>query len=60
VESPTRGGSIRIYEETKQQYIIVDVKSEAVVINVSASPDKFDEFLPKAQKVLDTVEWKSG
>jgi uncharacterized protein YjbI with pentapeptide repeats len=59
-ESPTRGGSIRIYEETKVRYFIVDVKGETVVINVSASPDKFDEFLPKAQKVLDTVEWRGA
>jgi hypothetical protein len=26
----------------------------------SYDPDKFDQFLPKAQKVLDTVEWKGG
>jgi hypothetical protein len=58
--SLTRGGSIRIYEETKERYSIVDVKGEPMVITVSASADKFDEFLPKAQKVLDSVEWKGG
>jgi uncharacterized protein YjbI with pentapeptide repeats len=54
------GGSIRIYEETKERYIIVDVKGETVVINVRALPDMFSEFLPNAQKVLDSIEWKSG
>jgi hypothetical protein len=53
-------GSMRIYEETKDQYIIVDVKGGPVVINVSAPKDKFDEFLVKAQKILSTVEWESG
>jgi hypothetical protein len=31
-----------------------------VVIHISAPAGKFDEFLPKAQEVLDTVEWKGG
>jgi uncharacterized protein YjbI with pentapeptide repeats len=53
-------GSMRIYEEIKDQYIIVDVKGGPVVINVSAPKDKFDEFLVKAQKILSTVEWESG
>jgi uncharacterized protein YjbI with pentapeptide repeats len=55
----SRNGAIPIYEETKERYIIVDVKDETVIINVSAPPDKFSEFLPSAQKVLDTVEWGS-
>jgi hypothetical protein len=46
------------YEEAKNRYIIVDEKGKTVVINVSAPADKFDEFLPKAQEVLDTVEWE--
>jgi uncharacterized protein YjbI with pentapeptide repeats len=53
-------GSMRIYEETKDQYFIVDVKGAPVVINVSAPTDNFDEFLVKAQKILKTVEWESG
>ena len=38
----------------------MDVGGETVLIDVSAPADKFDEFLPKAQKVLDSVEWKGG
>jgi uncharacterized protein YjbI with pentapeptide repeats len=45
--------------EAKDRYIIVDVRGETVLIDVAPAERKFDEFLPKAQKVLDTVEWKS-
>jgi uncharacterized protein YjbI with pentapeptide repeats len=45
----------------KDRFIILDVKGETVIIDVSAASaeNKFDEYLPKAQKALDTVEWKS-
>jgi hypothetical protein len=45
-------------EGFKYWFIIVDVGGETVVIPAIAKPDKFDEFLPKAQKVLDTVKWQ--
>jgi hypothetical protein len=48
------------YEGWTDRLIIVDVGKETVIIDVAAPADKFDEFLPKAQKVLDTVEWKGG
>jgi uncharacterized protein YjbI with pentapeptide repeats len=44
----------------KDRYVIVDVGGETVVINVTAPPGDFDAFSPKAQKVLDSLEWKSG
>jgi len=44
------------YEGWKSRFIIVDVGGEPVVIDVSAPAARFDEFLPKAQKVLDTVK----
>jgi hypothetical protein len=46
-------------EGLKDRYVIVDVGGETVVIDVVAPADKFDEVLPKAQKVLDTVEWSA-
>jgi hypothetical protein len=42
------------------RFIIVEVGGETVLIDVAAPADQFDEFLPKAQKVLDTVEWRGG
>jgi len=43
----------------KDRFIIVEVEGKPVVIDVAAQADKFEDFLPKAQKMLDTVEWKS-
>jgi uncharacterized protein YjbI with pentapeptide repeats len=57
------GDATRIvsYGATKDRFIIVDVsEGETVIIQVSAPTGTFDEFLPRAQKVLDSVEWKGG
>jgi uncharacterized protein YjbI with pentapeptide repeats len=48
------------YEGYKDRFVIVDVGNETVLIDAAAPTDNFDEFLPKAQKVLDSVEWKGG
>src|SRR5215211_6699153 len=47
-------------EGLKYRYVIVDVGGETVIINVFAPAGKFDAFSPKAQEVLDSVEWKGG
>jgi uncharacterized protein YjbI with pentapeptide repeats len=55
------GGWIVSRGATKDRFIIVDVsEGETVIIQVSAPTGTFDEFLPHAQKVLDSVEWKGG
>jgi uncharacterized protein YjbI with pentapeptide repeats len=57
------GDATRIvsYGATKDRFIIVDVsEGETVIIQVSAPTGTFDEFLPRAQKVLGSVEWKGG
>jgi hypothetical protein len=53
------------YPGWRDRFIIVgfeavDGEGETVVIDVSAPEDKFDEFLPRAQKVLNTVEWSDS
>jgi uncharacterized protein YjbI with pentapeptide repeats len=45
--------------DSEDRFVMVDVEGETVVIDIAAAADKFDEFVPKAQKVLDTVEWES-
>lgn len=35
-----------------------DVKGQTVTIVVETSPLGFEEFLPKTQQVIKTVEWK--
>jgi hypothetical protein len=37
--------------------ILEDVQGKTVTIGLGASPTEFDDFLPKAQKVLDSVKW---
>jgi uncharacterized protein YjbI with pentapeptide repeats len=44
--------------EARDRFVIVDVGSETVVIDVYAPADRFDAFLRKAQEALDSVEWK--
>jgi len=58
---PTNGAPIGVFPDVggKDRYVIVDVGGQTVIINVTAPAGKFDAFSPKAQKVLDTVEWKS-
>ena len=51
---------ILVYEGFKDRFVIVDIEGQTVLIDVFAPADRFEEFLPKAQKVLDSVEWKGG
>ena len=55
---PSGNSAIASIAETKDRFIIVDVKGETVVINVGTWAGNFDAFLPKANEVLDTIEWK--
>jgi hypothetical protein len=40
--------------------ILEDVKGETVTIGIGSKVGEFEEFLPEAQKVLETVEWGSS
>jgi hypothetical protein len=49
------GEALWFVEEAKTRLIILeDVKGNTVVIDTSAS--EFDEFMPEAQKVADSVK----
>ncbi len=56
------GTDIRIYGAGigKDRFIIVDLGGETVVIDIYAEEEDFDEFLPKAMNVLNTIEWKGS
>jgi hypothetical protein len=46
------------YETHKRRVIILeDVKGNTVTISFSSAADKFDEFAPDAQEVVDSVKW---
>jgi len=39
---------------------VEDLGSESVAIILYAPPDRLDEYLSKAQGVLDTVSWRDA
>lgn len=48
-----------VFEEEKLRFIVLeDAGGQMVTIVVEAPAVEFDEFLPKVQKVLDTVKWE--
>jgi hypothetical protein len=53
------GGDVLCLPEAEKHRIIMleDVEGETVTIMFGGPAVDFEEFLPKAQKVLDTVEW---
>jgi uncharacterized protein YjbI with pentapeptide repeats len=55
---PTSDTTYYAFRGWKDRFLIVDVAEETVIIAVSAPADQFDEWLPKARKTLDTVEWQ--
>ena len=41
------------------RFVILDnVKGETVTIAIFSSTDQFDNFVPRAEKILNSVEWK--
>jgi len=51
IQDNTKGGRFRTF--------ILNVGGETVLIAIRSPRDKPEGFLPKAQKVVNTVEWKS-
>jgi hypothetical protein len=50
---------VNLTKGARRRVIVLDVRGDTVLISILApSPDKFEAFLPKAQGVLDTVEWE--
>lgn len=46
------------FEAHKRGVIVLeDVKGETVHIAFSSAADRFDEFAPEAQEVVDSVKW---
>jgi hypothetical protein len=54
------GVNLLLYKGDKARMIVFDdLEGETVVVTASSRADEFENFLPKAQRVLDTVEWKA-
>jgi hypothetical protein len=56
-----RLATVCLYEGEKVRIIVLeDVEGETVTIIFGGAAVNFEEFLPKVQKVLDTVEWEDA
>jgi hypothetical protein len=50
-----------LYDGNKARFIVLeDVEGKQVTIGFHSPANKFDEFLPHVQEVLDTVKWEEG
>ena len=43
----------------KVRIAVVDVEGDIVIVSAEAAENEFEGFLPEAQQVLDTVEWRT-
>ena len=46
--------------DDKARVTFLDVEGETVTISISSPAIVFDDFVPEAQKVLDSVEWRGS
>jgi hypothetical protein len=47
-------------EDAKERVTFLDVEGETVTISIDSPASVFEDFVPKAQKVLDSVEWRGS
>ena len=45
-------------EDVKERVTFLDVEGETVTISINSRAIVFEDFVPEAQKVLDSVEWR--
>jgi hypothetical protein len=53
------GSRFVLFEQHEIRTIVSAVKEQPVVITIESPTGEFDEFLPKAMRVLNTVEWQA-
>jgi hypothetical protein len=47
-------------EDDKARVTFLDVEGETVTISISGPTSVFEDFVPEAQKVLDSMEWRGS
>ena len=53
-------GYFNAINRERRVFVFENVKGETVVIWFASEADKFDEFAPEAQKVVDSVKWSDS
>jgi hypothetical protein len=46
--------------DAKERVTFLDVEGETVTISITSPANEFEDFVPEAQKVLDSVEWRGS
>jgi hypothetical protein len=55
------GAQVILGEGFKLRLIVLeDIKGETVTMGYASRATDFDEFVPEAQKVIDTVKWRGS
>jgi hypothetical protein len=57
---PPLKNDVLIQEDEKARVTFLDVEGETVTISINSPANVFDDFVPEAQKVLDSVKWRSS
>jgi hypothetical protein len=57
---PPLKNDVFLPEDEKARVTFLDVEGETVTISVTSPAIVFDDFVPEAQKVLDSVEWRGS
>jgi hypothetical protein len=57
---PGLKNDVLIQEGDKARVTFLDVEGETVTISIISPASEFEEFVPEAQKVLDSVEWRGS
>lgn len=56
---PVGDTQLDFFPGDRERNIVLEVGDQTVIVTITAPADKFEEFVPKAQEVLDTVEWEA-
>jgi hypothetical protein len=57
---PPLKNDVFVPEDEKARVTFLDVEGETVTISIISPANVFDDFVPEAQKVLDSVEWRGS
>ena len=57
---PPLKNDVFVPEDEKARVTFLDVEGETVTISITSPANVFDDFVPEAQKVLDSVEWRGS
>jgi hypothetical protein len=57
---PVGDTQLDFFPGDQEENFVLEVGDEVVTVSITAPADRFEEFLPKAREVLDTVEWEAA